>query len=128
MRDHGMFAGHHPLTLLTLPARLHRAMTHASGRPNRTLLPHWRAWLARSGLQGSLRITRLAGIDGEMAAAPWHDIDSSLRHQALACVSEIRPKLAPALAGLADEDLAVTGCVLVATKPDQGSTMQPASE
>jgi SAM-dependent methyltransferase len=118
MRDHGMFAGHHPLTLLTLSAGLHRAMTAASGRPNRTLLPHWRDWLARSGLQGTLRITRLAGVAGEIAPALWDDIDASLREQALACVAQIRPKLSASLVGLADEDLAVAGCVLVAEKPN----------
>ena len=117
MRDHGMFAGHHPLTFLTLSPRLHRAMTAASGRPNRTLLPHWRAWLARSGLQGTLRITRLAGVAGEIAPAKWDDIDSALREQALASVAQIRPKLSASLAGFADEDLAAAGCVLVATRP-----------
>ena len=41
-RDHGMFADHHPLTFLTIPDALYRAMTRGSGRPNRLLLPAWR--------------------------------------------------------------------------------------
>ena len=59
-RDHGMFAGHHPLAFLTIPDILYRAMTRGSGRPNRLLMPAWRDWLERSPLAGSLRITRLA--------------------------------------------------------------------
>ncbi|MDP7488130.1 MAG: methyltransferase domain-containing protein [Alphaproteobacteria bacterium] len=116
MRDHGMFAGRHPLTFLTLSDRLHRAMTCASGRPNRVLLPQWRAWLGRSGLEGSLRITRLVGVAKEIAPVAWGEIDPALREAALASVAEIRPKLTPAIAALANEDLAVAGCVLVAAK------------
>ncbi len=117
MRDHGMFAGHHPLTFLTLFEPLHRAMTRGSGRPNRVLLPAWRQWLAGSGLRGSLRITRLAGIADEIAPASWGEIDTGLRERALACVREIRPQLPAPLKGFADADLAVAGCVLVAQKP-----------
>ncbi|MYE01258.1 MAG: class I SAM-dependent methyltransferase [Alphaproteobacteria bacterium] len=116
-RDHGMFAGHHPLTFLTVPDAPYRAMTRASGRPNRLLLPAWRDWLERSPLAGSLRITRLVGVEGELGPAAWDDIDPEARRTALGMVQTIRPHLTPHLAAFADQDLAVSGCVLVAGQP-----------
>ena len=116
-RDHGMFAGHHPLTFLTVPDAPYRAMTRDSGRPNRLLLPAWRDWLERSPLEGSLRITHLAGVDGELDPATWDDIDPGARCTALGMVRAIRPRLAPRLAAFTDQDLAVSGCVLVADSP-----------
>ena len=114
LRDHGMFRRHHPLTFLTIPDARWRAMTHGAGRPNRVLLPAWRDWLNRSPLTGSLRITRLAGVDGEIAPAEWKDIDLAMRRAALGTVRTIRPRLVPSLARYTDRDLAVSGCVLVA--------------
>jgi len=133
LRDHGMFAGRQPLTFLTIPDGLWPAMTRGAGRPNRLPLPAWRAWLAASGLEGSLRVTRLAGVAGEIAPADWDAIDPALRETALAAVRAVRPRLARSLSGCADRDLAVSGCVLVAGKPARGAapqvrTMQPASE
>ena len=116
-RDHGMFSGHHPLTFLTIRDRLYRAMTRNSGRPNRLLLPVWRDWLNRSPLTGSVRITRLVGVEGEMQATEWDEINPAARRTALALVRAIRPGLAPSLTAFSDEDLAVSGCVLVAKRP-----------
>ena len=118
-RDHGMFAGHHPLTFLTIRDGLYRAMTRGAGRPNRLLLPVWRDWLHRSPLTGSLRITRLVGVEGEIEPSTWDDIDPASRRTALAFVHAIRPRLAPSLARFSDEDLAVGGCVLVAKRPSR---------
>jgi SAM-dependent methyltransferase len=116
MRDHGMFAGRHPLTFLTIPSPVYRRMTRASGRPNRVLLPAWRDWLERAGLPGTLRVTRLAGVDGEIAPSAWDDVPQALREAALDTVREIRPRLARRFAERDDRDLAVSGCVLVAEK------------
>ena len=116
-RDHGMFAGHHPLTFLTVPDAPYRAMTRASGRPNRLLLPAWRDWLERSPIAGWLRITRLVGVEDELDPAVWDDIDPEARRAALGMVRTIRPRLVPRLAAFADQDLAVSGCVLVAGQP-----------
>lgn len=120
-RDHGMFAGHHPLTFLTVADGPYRAMTRASGRPNRLLLPAWRNWLGRSPLAGSLGITRLVGVDGELGPATWDDIDPGARRTALGMVRTIRPRLAPRLAAFTDQDLAVSGCVLVASQPTRNA-------
>ena len=128
-RDHGMFAGHHPLTFLTIPDALYRAMTRGSGRPNRLLLPAWRDWLARSPLTWSLRITRLVGVDGEMSPAAWDDIDPAARRTALAAVDAIKPRLAPSLAEFSDQDLAVSGLVLVAKQSSRDDrTVEPARD
>ena len=123
-RDHGMFAGHHPLTFLTIPDALYRAMTRGSGRPNRLLMPAWRDWLERSPLTGSLRITRLVGVKGELTPAAWDDIDLAARRAALAAVHAVRPRLVPSLAAFSDENLAVSGYVLVARRPGYDSDIQ----
>jgi SAM-dependent methyltransferase len=115
LRDHGMFDGH-PLTFLTVPDRLYHAMTVGSGRPNRVLAPEYAAWLRRSGLTGSVRISRLAGRAGTVDPAPWDALDAAARREALATVATIRPRLAARYQGLPDEDLAVAGIVLVAER------------
>ncbi|MBM3572618.1 MAG: class I SAM-dependent methyltransferase, partial [Alphaproteobacteria bacterium] len=116
-RDHGMFTGHHPLTFLTLPGALYGAMSRNSGRPNRVLIPGYRDWLLRSGLKGSLRATRLVGVEGEIGPAEWAAIDPALQRQALASVATIRPRLALPFRNFSDQDLAVAGVVLVAERP-----------
>ena len=116
LRDHGMFAGHHPLTLLTLSDNLHRRMTRGAGRPNRVLAPAYRSWLTRSGLSGSIAISRLAGVGEEQVPAPWEALDKIAKARALASVHAIRPRLSNRFKTMADEDLAVAGLVLVAHK------------
>lgn len=116
LRDHGMFSGHHPLTLLTLPDALHRRMTAGAGRPNRVLIPAYRAWLAGSGLTGGITVSRLAGVGDELDPAPWEALDKAAKARALASVRAIRPRLAKKFKAMADEDLAVAGLVLVARK------------
>ncbi len=116
LRDHGMFFGHHPLTLLTLPDALHCRMTEGAGRPNRVLAPAYRAWLARSGLAGGITISRLAGVGDEFDPAPWEALEEGAKARAVASVRAIRPRLAKNFKAMADEDLAVAGLVLVARK------------
>lgn len=116
-RDHGMFAGCHPLTFLTFSKQWWRRMTQHSGRPNRVLFPIWQQWRARSGLKGSIKITRLVGVREEIEPTIWPDIPSAMRDHALATVRSIRPKIAKDFQGLTDEDLAIAGCVLVAEVP-----------
>ncbi len=117
LRDHGMFPGRHLLTFLTLSEAIYGAMTRISGRPNRVLLPEYRDWLARSGAEVRLHVSRLVGIKKDFAPAPWAHPDPDLRARAEAWVEEIRPRLASRFATMAAPDLAVAGCVLVAGKP-----------
>ncbi len=116
LRDHGMFADHHPLTLLTLSDSMHRRMTRGAGRPNRVLINDYRDWLERSGLTGELTVSRLAGVSEELDSAPWTALDKSAKYRALACVRAIRPRLSAKFKAMTDEDLAVAGLVLVARK------------
>jgi SAM-dependent methyltransferase len=117
LRDHGMFADHHPLTFLTIGGGLWRRMTHNAGRPNRVLLPAYANWIDKAGLEGELLITRLAGVADEISPARWEATDAALRATALATVEQIRPQLARPFRGMVDADLAAQGCVLVARKP-----------
>lgn len=119
LRDHGMFAGAHPLTFLTVGQRLYGAMTRQTGRPNRVLLPDYRAHLAGRGWPARLGITRLVGVAEEFGNLPWEAIPAAARQQALTAVQAIRPNLAPPFVGLSDTDLAVSGFVLVAEKPGE---------
>ncbi len=121
LRDHGMFAGHHPLTFLTPGNRLYGRMTRGAGRPNRVLAPGYRDWLAGSGLKGEIRVTRLAGVAGEFEPVTWDAIAPASREAALATVRRIRPKLAPSLRSVADEDLAISGILLTAQFPQPGA-------
>lgn len=117
LRDHGMFAARHPLSFLTIPPWLYRRMTRASGRPNRVLLPAYRDWLKRSGLDGSVRISRLAGIADEIEPVAAEALDPALKARAHDTVNTIRPRLAAPFRALDDDALAVSGLVLVARKP-----------
>ena len=120
LRDHGMFLNHHPLSFLTIADPIYRRMTRNSGRPNRMLLSEYRRWLESSGAAGSLRITRLVGIDEELGPpAVWDRIDARLRTRALEAVTAIRPRLARRFRAESDQDLAVAGCVLVVRKPSE---------
>lgn len=114
LRDHGMFDGHPPLTFLTVGDGLYRRMTQNSGRPNRVLLPEYRKWLDRSGMDGDIVITRLVGVEREIDPVPWSALDDTLRRKAIEAVNQSRPNLTPRFASLPDEDLAVAGIVLVA--------------
>ena len=117
LRDHGMFAGLHPLTFLTIPPWLYRAMAAQTGRPNRVLLPAYRGHLRQRGWPLRLGITRLVGVAGEFAALPWEQLPAEARQQALAHVQSVRSRLAEPFRGMTDQDLAVAGFVLVAEKP-----------
>lgn len=117
LRDHGMFAGAHPLTFLTIGSGLYAAMTRQTGRPNRILLPHYRAHVAKRGWSARFGVTRLAGVAEEFANLPWDALPQAARQQAVGTVRAIRPKLARPFSALPDADLAVSGFVLVAEKP-----------
>lgn len=117
LRDHGMFAGRHPLTFLTVPDAIYRAMTRNSGRPNRVLLTDYRRWLEESGLTGNILVTRLVGIEDKVEPpAPWDAIDREARARAERAVCAIRPRLARRFRHLPDRDLAIAGILLVASK------------
>lgn len=117
LRDHGMFAGRHPLTFLRIPAAIYRGIAAETGRPNRILLPAYRDFLNRQGWPFRIGITRLVGVAGEFPAMTWEGLPAQSREAAVASVRAIRPSLAAQFRPLADPDLAVSGFVVVAEKP-----------
>ena len=116
LRDHGMFSGHHPLTLYTINNIIWRKMTRNSGRPNRFLITDYENWLKQSGIEGELLITRLAGIDSEIKPSKWQSIPKFQRDKALECVASIRKNLSGRYKHTSDQSLAVSGCLLIGKK------------
>jgi SAM-dependent methyltransferase len=95
--DMGLFTGHggHPLEMLTLPARLYRAMGSQLGTPNRERIATYRETLEALGFD--LTITATEEIDP-------------------GAVEAIRPRLRAPYRELSDEDLRVTSAMVVARK------------
>lgn len=116
LRDHGMFAGRHPLTYLSIPAGIYRIIAAETGRPNRILLPAYRDHAAQRTWDCRFGITRLVGVPEEFPALSWEALPEAARAASLQAVAAIRPRLAQPFRGLADADLAVAGFVLVAEK------------
>lgn len=108
LRDHGMFAGHHPLTFLTVPNFIYSHMVRNGGRPNRVLINDYQNWIKQSGLAGKILIKGLVGVEQEFDPAPWDEIDQTLRNLAIAEVKKIRPHLAREFRNLPDENLAAS--------------------
>lgn len=109
LRDHGLFSagGHHDLTFLTVPEWFYPHMSRRRGRPNRVLIPQYRATLDRLPLDYELVVTHLVGI-GPVDPAPYAALPADLRAAAEARVEEVRPKLARRFRTLAAADLAVS--------------------
>jgi SAM-dependent methyltransferase len=117
LRDHGMFEGLPPLTFLTVPDSVWRAMTFNSGRPNRVVFSRYREWLAGSGLDGSLTVTQLAGSSSNLKLATACAAPEALRTAAFSEVAKVRPRLTRALRQEIDADLSVASFCMVARRP-----------
>ena len=132
LRDHGMFAPNHPLTFLTVPNFVYRRMTRHSGRPNRMLYSGYKDWLEMSGLDGSMFITHVLGREHVVHVEPckWEEIDLDIRECAIDRVRKLRSLLQPPFDKMPEEMLAITGCALVARKPEiaHGSEMHDRPE
>ena len=116
LRDHNLFGLHHPLTFLRIPSVIYRYMSQNSGRPNRVLLPAYRKWLAESELEGDIRVTRLVGVEKEIEPTPWAEIDAHAKTTALETVRAVHANLREPFRSFDEQDLAVSGLVLAATK------------
>jgi SAM-dependent methyltransferase len=112
LRDHGMFRD--PSAFLRVPEWLWGAMTSHCGRPNRVLLHRYREALDGLGLEYEILVTDLRGV-GPVPALPFASIPEAQRKAA--CGGIGRSRLAKPLRGVAAEDLAVSGFLLVARKP-----------
>lgn len=118
LRDHGLFeaGGHNPLTLLTISDRVYRWMgERPAGLPNRRRLDWYRRAVDEHGYNGRFLITHLAGIEPEVE--PHAPLGDGLPDRSpLGVVEEIRPRLQPQFRGASDEELAITGFMLVADR------------
>ena len=117
LRDHGMFSGRPLLTFLTVRDGLWPLMTRNSARPNRVVFSRYRDWLAKSGLSGELRVTLLAGNNGQVDLASFDDAPDEQKRIALNEVAKVRSRLAASLRNDSDEDLAVASLCLIARAP-----------
>jgi SAM-dependent methyltransferase len=121
-RDHGMFAGNHPLTFLTIPDSVYSRMVRNSGRPNRVMYDDYRRWLGGKAISGHLLVTWLVGREnreGVILRPPCllSDVAEGLLDHARAEVRSIRSRICSRFATSSEDHLAVAGSVLVAHKP-----------
>jgi SAM-dependent methyltransferase len=116
LRDHGMFEGRHPLTFLRVPEPLYRRMTRNSGRPNRVLFADYRRWLEKSGAEGSLRVSHLVGDEQELEPCALERVERRALAAAVDRVRDQRPRFASRFEAENDEELAVSGLVLIVRK------------
>lgn len=117
LRDHGMFAGKHPLTFLTIPKRIYKYMVTNSARPNRILYNSYSKWIKCHNSYGELMITRLVGISDELPALKWEEIEQEVKEKSINMVRIIKNRLTPSYRMLEEKELAIVGCVLVVKKP-----------
>jgi SAM-dependent methyltransferase len=116
--DHGMFrsGGHHPLTYLTVPNFVYRAMTAHSGGPNRVHPADLRRIMEQEGPDYSLSLTQVMTQPflAEPQSLPVHVEDYP---DLLADVERIRHQLRQPFRSLPASELMVEGCLLVARSP-----------
>ena len=118
-RDDGLFShhGHHPLTFLTVSPFAYRAMTSHTYRPHRGRLADYRRLLQRLGWRAEFRVCRVLGQARELpepveTLTPGRDYGA----EELRLLRDIRPRLHPHFAAMADADLLATGFYLVAQR------------
>lgn len=118
-RDDGLFSrhGHHPLSFLTVSHAAYHAMTSHTYRPRRARLADYRDLLKRQGWRAELRVCRVLGQDRELPA-PVDALVLGRDYGAdeLRLLREIRPRLHPHFAAMADADLLATGFFVIARK------------
>lgn len=119
--DYGIFSGngYHPLEYLTIPDWLYERMACDSGKPNRMLIPHYRAALAALGCSAQFHITSVLDSGAQEFPPETFRLERGIHYsdETLAMIREIRPRLCRRFRGLQDEELMVRGAVLVARKP-----------
>ncbi|MFC3069205.1 class I SAM-dependent methyltransferase [Phenylobacterium soli] len=111
LRDHGMFTacGFDELKFLEVPSAIYPQMTAAMGRPNRVPLSAFRAACP----DATIKVTHLVGstqLDRPMA---WEELPQELRNDAVERVKARKKRFTSKLRSERDEDLAVTGFVLI---------------
>jgi SAM-dependent methyltransferase len=120
LRDHGMFSGggRHPLEFLTVRDPLYRLMTSHTGAPNRERIGTYRELLRGLGHEAKIEVMNVGGSREDLTPSTeqlvvGRDLDPELAES----IERLRPRLAPAFAGLPVEELAATGITIRSRKP-----------
>jgi SAM-dependent methyltransferase len=119
LRDHGMFSrfGMNPLTFLTIPEWLYRAMVRGTGAPNRRMIAYYRTKISELGLTGSIVIKQVVG-EAEPLPTPRKSLVEGRDYGSdeLQLIREVRPKLAGPFRDLGDEELLASAIFLTARR------------
>lgn len=121
-RDHGIFTafGMHPLTYLTFPERLWRALSSHIGAPNRRLLGYFAERFASMGYRCDILKIFEIGSNEKMHEPISKGISTATQGR----VESIRPRLSQPFAAMPVEELGVSAIFLKARKPGSAQTIQ----
>ena len=124
LSDLGMFrnSGMNPLTFLTVPESIYRLMMKDTGKANRRLINYYRDKMGELGYDAKYFVTAIFGR-AELVVPHKEQIDpqADYSEQTLHLIREVRPRLDARFRDMPDEDLAVAGLFLIATKPAAGA-------
>lgn len=119
LSDLGMFrnSGMNPLTFLTVPESIYRLMMKDTGKSNRRLIDYYRAKMAELGYDAKYFVTAITGRS-ELVTPHKERIDPAADYsdRTVPLINEIRPRLDARFRDMPDEELAIAGLFLVATK------------
>lgn len=127
LSDLGMFrdCGMNPLTFLTVPESIYRLMIKDTGKANRRLINYYRDKMDQLGYDAKYLVTAIFGhkdpvVPHKEKIVPGVDYSE----QTTSLIKQIRPQLDSKFRDMPDEDLAVAGLFLIATKngsPNRGN-------
>ncbi len=119
LSDYGIFTdgGMHPLTFLTIPESVYRAMASDSGIPNRKLIGYYREQMRELNYDAGFFVTSIVGHGPVVPHKEIMGLDNGYFRSALPVINEIRPKLCRAYQQLPDEELMIQGVFIAARKP-----------
>jgi hypothetical protein len=108
----------HPLEFLTVNRPVHGAMTSYTGSPNRRFVDYYRHKMRELGYDFTIYIASMLGIAGELRPHKTRiQKGADFQQTELDLIAKIRRRLQPEFRKISDEDLLVTGILLVARKP-----------
>jgi hypothetical protein len=124
LSDLGMFrnSGMNPLTFLTVPESIYRLMIKDTGKANRRLINYYRDKMGELGYDARYFVTAIFGRK-ELVVPHKEQIDPAADYseQTMPLINQIRPRLDARFRDLPDQDLAIAGLFLIATKPAGGA-------
>jgi len=127
-RDHEQFSqDFHELKFLELPPSLYAPLKWGGG-PNRVRLSSYVEVLRRQALDFTIYITALAGVPEPIPGGTiLQEIPGSMLDASRQYISKVRHRLAKPFRDMSDEDLMVTGFLLVARKnnPQKAAELAP---